>query len=279
MLNAQQLVDFRRDGFFVLKNFASHADCDAVLARTAELVAAFEPQGQKSVFSTTEQEQTSDQYFLDSGDKIRFFFEQDAFGADGSLQQDKAYSLNKIGHALHDLDAVFDAFSRQPGLAELAAKAGLVEPLLLQSMLIFKPPRIGGEVVWHQDATFLHTEPSRVLGMWFALEDATRENGCLWGLPGGHRRGLKSRFLRAPGGGVKMLTHDDTPWPDAEFVPLEVAKGALILLDGMLPHGSAANRSSLSRHAYSLHVIDGTCSYLPKNWLQRAPDMPLRGFK
>ena len=67
-------------------------------------------------------------------------------------------------------------------------------------MLIFKPPRIGGEVVWHQDATFLHTEPSRVLGMWFALEDANRENGCLWGLPGGHLKGLKSRFLRTPSG-------------------------------------------------------------------------------
>ena len=51
-----------------------------------------------------------------------------------------------------------------------------------------------------------------------------------------------------------------------------------ILLDGMLPHGSAANRSNLSRHAYSLHVIDGTCRYLPENWLQRGPEMPLRGF-
>ena len=141
-----------------------------------------------------------------------------------------------------------------------------------------KPPRIGDEVVWHQDATFLHTEPSRVLGMWFALDDANQENGCLWGLPGGHRRGLKARFLRNSDDSVEMLTLDDTPWPEADFVLLEVAKGALILLDGMLPHGSAANRSSVSRHAYSLHVIDGTCRYLPENWLQRSPDMPLRGF-
>ena len=111
MLDSRQLADFQRDGFLVLENFASHKDCDTLLARTVELVADFEPPGQKSVFSTTEQEQTSDQYFLESGDKIRFFFEQDAFGADGALRQSKAHSLNKIGHALHDLDPVFDTFA------------------------------------------------------------------------------------------------------------------------------------------------------------------------
>jgi len=229
-------------------------------------------------FSTVEQEQTSDDYFLESGDKIRLFFEQDAFDDDGALRQDKFNSINKIGHAIHDLDPVFDAFSRQASLAEIAGDAGLNEPLLLQSMIIFKPPRIGGEVVWHQDATFLHTEPSRILGMWFALEDATEENGYLWGLPGSHRRGLKSRYLRAPGGGVQTITDDDTAWPDSEFVPFEVKKGTLIIFDGMLPHGSAANRSAQSRHAYTLHLIDGICRYLPENWLQRSPAMPLRGF-
>ena len=278
MLSGQQLSDFRRDGFLVLEKFAAAADCDGLVARTSELVAAFELPKRTSVFSTVEQEQASDDYFLESGDKIRFFFEQEAFDADGELRQDKMRSLNKIGHALHDLDPVFDAFSRQAGLQELAADVGLAAPLLLQSMIIFKPPRIGGEVVWHQDATFLHTEPSRMLGMWFALEDATLENGCLWGLPGGHRRGLKSRFLRAPGGGVEMITLDDTPWPDDDFIPLEARKGTLVIFDGKFPHGSHSNRSAHSRHAYILHVIDGTCRYLPENWLQRGPGMPLRGF-
>ena len=67
MLGSQQLADFERDGFLILETFVSHKDCDSLLARTAELVTNFEPPGQKSMFSTTEQEQTSDQYFLESG--------------------------------------------------------------------------------------------------------------------------------------------------------------------------------------------------------------------
>ena len=75
-----------------------------------------------------------------------------------------------------------------------------------------------------------------------------------------------------------MVTIDATPWPNAEFVPLEASKGTLILLDGMVPHGSLNNRSYSSRHAYTLHVIDGTRRYLPENWLRRSPMMPLKGF-
>ena len=45
-------------------------------------------------------------------------------------------------------------------------------------------PKIGGEVAVHQDSTFLYTDPPTVVGLWLALEDATKENGCLWHLPG-----------------------------------------------------------------------------------------------
>ena len=113
-------------------------------------------------------------------------------------------------------------------------------------MYIFKQPGIGGQVVWHQDSSFLHTEPDSVVGLWLALEDATVENGCLWALPGGHLGALKSRFVRAPGGGVTTIVHDPSPWPDQRFVPLETPRGTLVVLHGRLPHGSAANRSARS---------------------------------
>ena len=280
-LTSEQLIAYERDGFLVVENFATLAECEALKQRAEELVAAFDPQGVISIFTTKEQTRASDDYFLESGDKVRFFFEEDAFLHDGSLRQSKERSINKIGHALHDLEPVFDRFSRKPELAAIASQVGLQQPLLLQSMYIFKQPNIGGEVTCHQDATFLYTEPMTVTGFWFALEDATLENGCLWAIPGGHKTGLKKRFSRTnagteAGGGTKFEVLDDSPWPDEQLVPLEVKAGTLVLLHGLLPHMSKANRSPKSRHAYAVHVVDKTAAYPAENWLRR--ETPARGF-
>ncbi len=278
VLTAQQIEDYREDGFLVLERFVAPEACDELRARAEALVANFDDEALRSVFSTTSRVQDRDAYFLGSGGGIGFFFEEEAFDAAGKLTVPKARALNKLGHALHDLDPVFDRFSRDPKVAAAVADLGLAEPRLLQSMYIFKQPGIGGEVVPHQDATFLRTEPSSVLGLWFALEDADRDNGCLWALPGGQRGGLKSLYRRDAEAGLVMEVLDDSPFDLAAGRPLEVRKGTMVVLHGRLPHWSAPNRSPRSRHAYTLHVIDGGARYLEDNWLQRPPELPLRGF-
>jgi phytanoyl-CoA hydroxylase len=273
-----QLSSYLANGFLVLPEFVSTQDCDLLRSRATEMVSAFDPGELKSIFSTHEQSRTTDDYFLGSADKIHFFFEEHAFNSDGTLKQSKEHSINKIGHALHDLDTAFNTFSRSAKLRNLVADLGIEDPLLLQSMYIFKQPNIGGEVTCHQDSTFLFTEPMNIAGLWFALEDATTENGCLWAIPGGHRHGLKSRWVRSTNDGMQFEVYDETPWREEDLMPLEVSKGTLIVLHGLLPHRSHENKSERSRHAYTLHVISGKSVYPTNNWLQRSSDMPLSGF-
>lgn len=275
VITAEQLERYRRDGYVVLSQLVPVDRCDELRARANALVAEFDPGTRRSIFTTDEQARNTDDYFLDSGDQVRFFFEEDAFDAQGELVRAKEQSINKIGHALHDLDPLFDRFSRTPALAALVAALGVEAPLLMQSMYIFKQPFIGGEVRCHQDSTFLHTQPEAMVGLWFALEDARIDNGCLWAIPGGHHGGLKSRFIR-DGRTTRFEELDPSPWDDAGLVPLEVKKGDVIVLHGLVPHMSYANRSPASRHAYTLHIVSGRSAYPSSNWLQR--QVPARGF-
>ena len=118
---------------------------------------------------------------------------------------------------------------------------------------------------------------------WMAFDlygtDATQENGCLWVHPGGHRIPVKSRYRMTPDlTEARMETLNPEPYSTDDLVPLEADAGTLVLLHGTLPHWSAPNTSSRSRHAFTLHVIDGVADYPADNWLRRPPELPLRGF-
>lgn len=267
---------FERDGFLILDRFVTADEIARVNQRIDALIAGAEAPENPTVFG----DHAGDRYFLDSGDKVRFFFEPDAVGPDGRPNRAFETALNKIGHNLHDRDPVFDALFRAPRFRALADSLGQADAVLLQSMVIFKQPAIGAPVNWHQDATFLRTEPHSVLGLWLALEDADRENGCLYAVPGGHRTPLRKWFGRTASGDgpLEMRTLDDTPYETDGAVPLEAPAGTLVLLHGFLPHMSTANRSGRSRRAVTLHAVDGRLPYPADNWLQRPADDPPRRF-
>jgi phytanoyl-CoA hydroxylase len=280
LLSEQQLTSFRTDGFLVIPDFVPAERCLALRERAMELAKQHVPSPEQATIFTADgkPQHASDDYFLSSGERIRCFFEKDAFDANGHLRNEAHLSLNKLGHAMHDLDPVFDSFSRTPELAAVAHDIGMSDPLLLQSMYIFKQAHIGGEVTCHTDHTYLWTEPRSVVGFWFAIDDATRENGCMWAVPGGHRLPVRSRS-RLNDARTTTVTDvlDPEPYPLDNLVSLEAKRGTLVLLDGAVPHLSAANLSDKPRHAYTIHAIDGAATYLDDNWLQR-PTLPLRGF-
>jgi phytanoyl-CoA hydroxylase len=269
MLSSDQVALYAHEGYLVLPGFKTEAELAAARARARALVEAFEPDASTGVFSTRDPSRTADSALIASADQVHCFFEEEAFDDAGRLVVPKARAINKIGHALHDRDPVFDRFSHGEALAALAVQLGLAEPQVWQSQLIFKQPAIGGEVRWHQDATYFLTDPISVTTFWFALEDAALDNGCLWVEPCGHRGPLRERFVREDDR-LRLETLDRTPWPDGgRAVPLPCEAGTLIVFHGLLPHCSAPNRSARSRMAYTLHVTDGRTRYAAGNWLQR----------
>ncbi|GAU29137.1 hypothetical protein TSUD_59050 [Trifolium subterraneum] len=235
MLSSDQLQSFNSQGYLVMESFASDDEIQSMIKRMEQCSYSL------SLF----QQKLTDDYFFESAERVSFFFE-----------------------ALHEIEPAFKKFSSSEKASSLMSSLGYKRPVIMQSMYIFKQPGIGGEVVPHQDNSFIYTEPQTCTGLWLALEDATILNGCLWAIPGSHKNGLLRRFIRDENG-VKF----DRPSPSydqKDFVPIEVKAGSLVVIHGDLIHQSFENQSTKSRHAYSLHVVDtDSCKWAPENWIRR----------
>uniref|UniRef100_A0A3B4UMC1 Phytanoyl-CoA dioxygenase domain-containing protein 1 n=1 Tax=Seriola dumerili TaxID=41447 RepID=A0A3B4UMC1_SERDU len=269
------MTDRDDDGYVVLDGLLTSQECDELRQRMTEIVDQMDvPEHCRTTFSTYHDEQLKTQlqgnadYFITSGDKIRFFFEKGVFD-DKEFIVPKQRSLNKVGH-LHAYEPLYKKVTHSPKVQKL----GLANPVILQSMYIFKQPGIGGETP-HQDATFLYTEPlGRVMGMWIALEDATVNNGCLWFIPGSHNC-ISRRMVRTPKGTYPLTDFigKEQAYDEEKFIAAPVKKG-VVLIHGQVVHRSAENNSEDSRHVYTFHIMESqdTC-WSPDN-LQPTEELP-----
>ncbi|XP_033502756.1 phytanoyl-CoA dioxygenase domain-containing protein 1 isoform X1 [Epinephelus lanceolatus] len=274
---------YMEDGYVVLDGLLTSQECDELRQRMTEIVDEMDvPMHCRITFSTYHDEQLKTQgnadYFITSGDKIRFFFEKGVFDDKGEFIVPRQRSLNKVGHALHAYEPLYKKVTHSHKIQGIAKKLGLVSPVILQSMFIFKQPGIGGEVTPHQDATFLYTEPlGRVMGLWIALEDATVNNGCLWFIPGSQNSGISRRMVRTPKGTYPLtdFVGREQAYDDEKFVAAPVKKGGVVLIHGEVVHRSHENTSEDSRHVYTFHMMESKDTrWSPDNWLQPTEELP-----
>ena len=290
-LSAAQRESYNKDGYLIISNALSPDNVSTLLGESNRLLESFDLSSHPMTkFSTGESSShVGDDYFLTSGDQIRFFFEEDAFSPEGELIKPKHRAVNKFGHYLHELSPPFKLATFSPLHQSIGRELGFKDPRVLQSMVICKQPEIGGRVPPHQDSSFLYTNPPSAVGFWIALEDATEENGCLSFAKGSHRRApVTSRFVRKQSGiGTEFAEVDGERYPrnfehkgageeevDEGYEMGEVKAGSLVLIHGNLLHKSEKNLSASSRLIYTFHIIEGENDYDRRNWLQP----PKNGF-
>lgn len=297
-LTESQLASFQDNGYLVIPEYLSQTEIDSLLAETNTLLNDFSLDLHPLTQFTTGDDDTADHvgddYFLASGDKVRFFFEPDAFTSEPdpltgrpALIKPKHLAVNKIGHSLHTLSPPFKAMSLNERNAAVTRSLGFIDPRVLQSMVICKQPSIGGAVPSHRDSEFLYTNPPSAVGWWYALQDAGPGNATLGMWKGSHkgRKGghIARRFVRkSDGAGTEFVENAGPALPkgmeeekaespsEEDLEILDVKAGSLVLIHGNVLHKSEKNTSPRSRYAYTFHVIEGADGWVydERNWLQ-----------
>jgi len=265
---------FKEDGCVVIPDFVSEKEINELKDACRKIVDDIDMSQQLETFTTIEgNSHVRGNFFGDSQDKMSPFFEEGVVDNEGQLVIPKHQAVNKIAHAIHWLNPTFKKHTFSEKVKNVARELGMIKPIVPQGMYIFKNPGVGGEFAPHQDGTFLYSEPMTTLGFWWALDDATIENGCLWFIPGSHKGNIKRRMLRNPDMSdpdkLYIYDHPLETFENEDFVPAVAPKGSCVLIDGRVVHRSAKNNSTQPRHAYTFHLYDGEESVWPKeNWQQ-----------
>ena len=115
------------------------------------------------------------------------------------------------------------------------------EPVAVQSMFYFKPPKARGKEL-HQDNYYLRVSPGTCTAAWIAVDDVDEENGGMKVVPGSHRTEVVCPQTSDPS---VSFTTDYVPVPEGmEAVHCNMKAGDVLFFNGSLIHGSTPNTSN-----------------------------------
>ncbi|HEX8372474.1 MAG TPA: phytanoyl-CoA dioxygenase family protein [Chthoniobacterales bacterium] len=145
-------------------------------------------------------------------------------------------------HFPHKMSPVMHRALSHPSQVEVLTKVIGPDVKCMQSMLFIKGAGKPGQA-WHQDEFFIPTRDRSLIGGWMALDDATVENGCLWVLPGSHKKGIIYPAHSHSDRRFDCTGEAEFPFRDEDAVPVEVKAGSIVFFNGYLLHRSLPNRA------------------------------------
>jgi hypothetical protein len=143
--------------------------------------------------------------------------------------------------------------------------------------LFCKPPHHGGVVAWHQDYSYwTRTKPMAHLTCWIGLDDSTRDNGCLYYIPGSHRWNLLP--ITGLAGDMVAIREvlSEAQWAKFQSpIAIELKAGECSFHHPLMVHGSFENRTDQPRRAFVINAFrDGVRSDSDSPHLEGVPVIP-----
>lgn len=246
-LTENQVAGFQRDGFLVIDDFLNTDELEAW--RSAVKEALQDRHGQKIPGK--------------SG----------TLGEDDGINKDAAYH-SKVFDQLVNLWQTNDKIKElmmDPAIGQMAATlAGADGIRIWHDQALIKRPW-ANPTAWHLDTPFWSFADRRALSIWVALDDAHLANGCLFFIPGSHKKTGYDDL-----GIGKNMDSIFEIYPDFRSSPAVAAPmkaGSCSFHNGLTIHGANANMTPGSRRAMTCaympdgNVFNGTPNILPESYL------------
>ena len=173
-------------------------------------------------------------------------------------------------------DLSFLNYARNPQILDMVEQVIGPNFALWNSSFFAKPALNGNKTPWHQDGEYWPIRPVATCTVWIAIDDATRENGCLKYMPGSHqRRQLRKHHMNEAEGLTLNQELGPKEYAEDKAFYLELEAGQMALHDVFIVHGSEANTSPDSRRGMTLRYMPTTSVFDRDIADQQTRDMKL----
>jgi len=159
-----------------------------------------------------------------------------------SFDSSKTWLQNSLLVNIHHKSSTVKAYYFKGPMVGIASQ--LIGPDIkgATSQLTFKMCGNTRPFGWHQDNGYGELEPYNALTTLTALDDTDRQNGCLWLIPGSHKRGqikVKQTATQKKSNSEITLEVDDSL-----AVPMEMKAGDVLIFGCWMLHKSDGNFST-----------------------------------